>query len=94
MRILILGAGQVGASVAEALSSEANDITIIDQNRESLAQLADHLDVRTLTGNAAYPSVLKEAGIEGPDQPGGLQDCPQPVQCHHAHCAPAIPRLS
>ncbi len=64
MRILILGAGQVGASVAEALSSEANDITIIDQNRESLAQLADHLDVRTLAGNAAYPSVLKEAGIE------------------------------
>ena len=64
MRILILGAGQVGASVAEALASEANDITIIDQNRESLAQLADHLDVRTLAGNAAYPSVLKEAGIE------------------------------
>ena len=64
MRILILGAGQVGASVAEALASEANDITIIDQNRESLALLADHLDVRTLAGNAAYPSVLKEAGIE------------------------------
>ena len=67
MRILILGAGQVGASVAEALSSEANDITIIDQNRESLAELADRLDVRTLYGNAAYPSVLKEAGIEDTD---------------------------
>ncbi|GAB1391994.1 Trk system potassium transporter TrkA [Rhodocyclaceae bacterium] len=64
MRILILGAGQVGASVAEALASEANDITIIDQDRQSLAHLADHLDVRTLAGNAAYPSVLKEAGIE------------------------------
>ena len=67
MRILILGAGQVGASVAEALASEANDITIIDQNREALAELADRLDVRTLTGNAAYPSVLREAGIEDAD---------------------------
>jgi trk system potassium uptake protein TrkA len=67
MRILILGAGQVGASVAEALSSEANDITIVDQNREALAELADRLDVRTLTGNAAYPSVLREAGIEDTD---------------------------
>lgn len=67
MRIVILGAGQVGASVAEALSSEANDITIIDQNREALAALADRLDVRTLAGNAAYPSVLKEAGIEDCD---------------------------
>jgi trk system potassium uptake protein TrkA len=67
MRILILGAGQVGASVAEALASEANDITIIDQNRESLAQIADRLDVRTLAGNAAYPSALREAGIEDAD---------------------------
>lgn len=67
MRILILGAGQVGASVAEALSSEANDITIIDQNGAALAELADRLDVRTLDGNAAYPSVLREAGIEDAD---------------------------
>jgi trk system potassium uptake protein TrkA len=64
MKILILGAGQVGASVAEALSSEANDITIVDQDREALAKLSEHLDVRTLAGNAAYPSVLRDAGIE------------------------------
>lgn len=67
MRILILGAGQVGASVAEALSSEANDITVIDQDRDALALLADRLDVRTLAGNAAYPSVLRDAGIEDTD---------------------------
>ena len=67
MRILILGAGQVGASVAEALASEANDITIVDQNGPALAELADRLDVRTLTGNAAYPSVLRDAGIEDAD---------------------------
>jgi trk system potassium uptake protein TrkA len=67
MHIVILGAGQVGASVAEALASEANDITIVDQNREALAALADRLDVRTLAGNAAYPSTLREAGIEDAD---------------------------
>ena len=67
MRIVILGAGQVGASVAEALSSEANDITVVDQNRAALAELADRLDVRTVAGNAAYPSVLREAGIEDTD---------------------------
>ncbi|WIM04718.1 MAG: Trk system potassium transporter TrkA [Candidatus Nitricoxidivorans perseverans] len=67
MRIVILGAGQVGASVAEALASEANDITIVDQDGARLAELADHCDVRTITGNAAYPSVLREAGIEDTD---------------------------
>jgi trk system potassium uptake protein len=67
VRIVILGAGQVGASVAEALSSEANDITIVDQNRDALAALADRYDVRTVAGNAAYPSVLREAGIDDAD---------------------------
>jgi trk system potassium uptake protein TrkA len=64
MRIVILGAGQVGASVAEALASETNDVTVVDQNSISLAQLADRLDVRTVAGNAALPSVLRSAGIE------------------------------
>jgi len=64
MKIIILGAGQVGASVAEALASEANDITVVDQSGQCLAQLADRFDVRTLAGNAALPSVLKDAGIE------------------------------
>ena len=64
MRIVILGAGQVGASVAEALASEINDVTVVDQNGVCLAQLADRLDVRTVTGNAALPSVLRSAGIE------------------------------
>ena len=64
MRIVILGAGQVGASVAEALASEVNDVTVVDLNGQCLAQLADRLDVRTVTGNAALPSVLRNAGIE------------------------------
>jgi trk/ktr system potassium uptake protein len=67
MRIVILGAGQVGASVAEALASEANDITVVDQDLDRLGKLADRLDIRTVVGNAAYPSVLRRAGVEDTD---------------------------
>jgi len=67
MRIVILGAGQVGASVAESLSSENNDITVVDNNHDRLANLQDRLDLRTVIGNAAYPSVLASAGLEDAD---------------------------
>ncbi|GHT95091.1 potassium transporter inner membrane associated protein [Betaproteobacteria bacterium] len=67
MKIIILGAGQVGASVAESLVSEENDITMIDYDAEALAALQDKLDLRTVVGNAAYPSVLKSAGAEDAD---------------------------
>jgi trk system potassium uptake protein TrkA len=67
MKILILGAGQVGSTVAESLVGEANDITIVDTDGEKLQQLQDRLDLRTLTGNAAHPSVLEAAGIADTD---------------------------
>jgi trk system potassium uptake protein len=67
MKIIILGAGQVGASLAEGLVSEENDITIVDSNSERLGQLQDRLDLRTVVGNAAVPSVLRSAGAEDAD---------------------------
>lgn len=67
MKILILGAGQVGSTVAENLVGEANDITIVDTDGEKLRQLQDRLDLRTLVGNAAHPSVLEHAGIADTD---------------------------
>jgi trk system potassium uptake protein TrkA len=67
VKILILGAGQVGSSVAESLVSEANDITVVDSDGEKLRQLQDRLDLRTLVGNAAHPSVLEQAGIADTD---------------------------
>jgi trk system potassium uptake protein TrkA len=67
MNILILGAGQVGTSLAEALVSEENDITIVDQDRRRLVHLQEHVDLRTVVGNAATPSVLREAGAEHAD---------------------------
>ena len=67
MKILILGAGQVGSTVAESLVGEENDITIVDSDGDKLRQLQDRLDLRTLIGNAAHPSVLEEAGIADTD---------------------------
>ena len=67
MKIVILGAGQVGSTVAESLASEANDITIVDIDAGRLRNLQDRLDLRTVSGSAAHPSVLVEAGIEDCD---------------------------
>ena len=67
MKILILGAGRVGESVAESLVSEKNDITVVDTNQARLRALQDRLDLRGVVGNGIQPSVLEEAGIEDTD---------------------------
>jgi trk system potassium uptake protein TrkA len=67
VKILILGAGQVGSTVAENLVSEANDITVVDTDAAKLQTLQNRFDLRTLVGNASHPSVLKQAGIEDAD---------------------------
>jgi trk system potassium uptake protein TrkA len=67
MKIIILGAGQVGSSVAENLASEANDITVVDTDPERLQALRDHLDLRTVVGWASHPEVLVRAGAEDAD---------------------------
>jgi trk system potassium uptake protein len=67
MKIVILGAGQVGSSVAESLVSERNDITVVDVDPVRLRGLQDRLDLRTVVGSASHPSVLVEAGIEDAD---------------------------
>ncbi|MEW6562490.1 MAG: Trk system potassium transporter TrkA [Pseudomonadota bacterium] len=67
MKILILGAGQVGSTVAESLVGEDNDITVVDTDGERLRVLRDRLDLRTLNGSASHPSVLEQAGIADAD---------------------------
>jgi trk system potassium uptake protein TrkA len=67
MKIIILGAGQVGSSVAAALVSEANDITVVDSESQCLQALQDRLDLRTVMGHASNPEVLKRAGAEDAD---------------------------
>jgi len=68
VKILILGAGQVGRTAAEHLSrEEANEVTLVDSNEETLRDLQERLDVRTVAGNAAHPTVLEAAGAAEAD---------------------------
>ena len=67
MKIIILGAGQVGTSVAANLVSEANDITVVDHNPDLLRELQDRFDLRTILGHGAHPDVLRRAGAEDAD---------------------------
>lgn len=62
MKIIILGAGQVGSSLAEHLAGEAHDITVVDIRGDVLQELQDRADLRTVTGRASHPSVLEQAG--------------------------------
>ncbi|ACS84248.1 Trk system potassium transporter TrkA [Musicola paradisiaca] len=67
MKIIILGAGQVGGTLAENLSGENNDITVVDTNTARLRQLQDKFDLRVVTGYASHPRILREAGAEDAD---------------------------
>lgn len=67
MKIIMLGAGQVGATLAENLASEDNDITVVDTDAERLRNLQDRLDIRTVTGMASLPNILAQAGAEDAD---------------------------
>lgn len=67
MKIIILGAGQVGGTLAENLVGENNDITIVDNDAERLRQLQDKFDLRVVQGHASHPKVLRDAGAEDAD---------------------------
>ena len=68
MKIIILGAGQVGRTAATHLArEEANEVTVVDTNDELLRDLQDRLDIRTLSGNGAYPTTLEAAGAKDAD---------------------------
>lgn len=67
MRILIAGAGIVGNNLAEQLSAEGHDISIVDGNIEKVTRISDTLDVMSICGNACMPSVLVKAGIRDMD---------------------------
>lgn len=62
MKIIILGAGRVGSTLAQHLSGEENDITVVDWNYLILQELQDRYDIRTVLGHAAHPEILDQAG--------------------------------
>ncbi|MCQ3829936.1 Trk system potassium transporter TrkA [Microbulbifer elongatus] len=67
MKIIILGAGQVGGSLAESLASERNDIVLVDSDEKTLRELRDKIDIGVVQGHASHPDILQEAGIEDAD---------------------------
>lgn len=67
MRILILGAGKVGSSVAGNLVSESNDITIVDKDKNKINEIQSQYDLQGIVGDATSPSVLAEAGAADAD---------------------------
>ncbi len=87
MNIIILGAGQVGSSVAENLPSEANDITLVDSNATLLSDLSDRYDIQTVVGHASHPDILKKAGIRDADMLVAVTNSDETniVACQVAH---------
>jgi len=67
MNVLILGAGEVGFNIAQRLAMEGNNVVVVDTDSERLSRVEDTMDVRTIMGHAAYPSVLEQAGAGSAD---------------------------
>lgn len=100
MKIIILGAGQVGSSAAYHLSrEEANEVTVVDVRPDVLRELQDRLDIRTVVGHAAYPEVLERAGANDADIIVALTDTDETnmIACQVAyttfHTATKIARI-
>ncbi|MGI9323446.1 MAG: Trk system potassium transporter TrkA, partial [Pseudomonadales bacterium] len=67
MKIIILGAGEVGGNLAHNLTQEESDITVVDTNPDRLSDLQDRFDIRTVRGLASHPDIMRLAGAEDAD---------------------------
>ena len=94
MKIIICGAGQVGWQISKHLSSENNDITIIDKDPELIRNISNNLDVATINGIASHPSTLERAGAKDADMiiAVTISDEINMVICQVAHSVFSIPR--
>ena len=94
MKVIICGAGKVGASIAKHLVDQKNDVTVIDRSDELINKLREKVDLKTIVGSASNPSVLKDAGGENADMiiAVTLQDEINMVACQMAHTFFKIPR--
>lgn len=94
MKVIICGAGQVGWQIARHLSSERNDVTVVDNNAELVARATDTLDVGGIAGNASYPEILERAGARDADMliAATFSDEVNMVTCQVAHSVFKVPR--
>ena len=67
MKIIILGAGRIGSSLAIGLAQENNEITLVDLEEGNLSNIGNRVDLRTICGNGAHPNILQQAGAEDAD---------------------------
>ena len=67
MKIMIVGSGKVGFSLAEQLVREAHDVTVVDVREDSLQRASDVLDIMAIRGNGVSADVLREAGADSTD---------------------------
>ena len=94
MKILILGAGQVGSSAAYHLSrEEANEVTVVDMRPDILRELQDRLDIRTVVGHAAHPDVLERAGANDAEKAGPTGSLPSNARAGTGASACAAQRI-
>ncbi len=94
MKVIICGAGQVGWQIARHLSSEKNDVTVIDNNPELVRRATETLDVGGITGFASYPDILERAGARDADMiiAATFSDEVNMVICQVAHSIFAVPQ--
>ncbi|AUJ64063.1 Trk system potassium transport protein TrkA [Aestuarium zhoushanense] len=94
MKVIICGAGQVGWQIARHLSSERNDVTVVDNNPELVRRATETLDVNGVTGHASYPDVLERAGARDAEMiiAATHSDEVNMVTCQVAHSVFAVQR--
>lgn len=93
MKIIILGAGEVGKVLAGNLINKKNDITIIDKNVNSLNNLQGKFDLKVINGCGSYPGILREAGAENADMLIAVTNSDEVnmIACHISHLLFKIP---
>ena len=93
MKVIICGAGQVGYGIAERLSQEDNDVSVIDTSASLINAITETLDVRGYVGHGAHPDVLAKAGAEQADMiiAVTLYDEVNIVACEVAHALFNVP---
>ncbi len=94
MRIVIIGAGEVGFHIADVLSKEGNDVIVIDRNEEHLKNISDSLDVQTILGSGSSPEIMHRARIDHADLLVAVTDSDETnmISCLLASTQSRIPR--
>ncbi len=97
MKIIIVGAGEVGFHIAGRLAQENKDVVLIDNDMDSIRRVSDHIDVQTIHGSGSSPAVLDEAGIRGAEILLAVTDSDETnlVACLAAHIiSPSTKKLA